>query len=323
MPTAPFTAWPGNGTTLYLVGVFTAIGKPARLNGAAINLTTGAADRLQPGAGGRHHSASGRLPGRIQGGGRRQLHHHELLGQPGLRSGPARRGHRRQPTDAGEQPDPRRGHQGRDHVLVAARTAADSTVPATPTRRPPATSRAPSRPTGTAIWSGSRTATATPTRSSRPAARSTSPGTRTTAATWAASPRPRPRRGPPTAPSPSAMRRPAVLERTSTATSTIEGQPQPTLLNWFPDINAGTFTGQSAGAVERCRQRRLRGLRRRVHHGERQGPAGSGPVRPHRPGAQYRWAAAAERRLRAHRDAPTPTAYGSAGRPTTTATTSC
>ena len=38
-----------------------------------------------------------------------------------------------------------------------------------------------------------------------------------------------------------------LLEKDQYGYYNYEGQPKPTLLNWFPDMNAGTFTGQSQG----------------------------------------------------------------------------
>ena len=41
-----------------------------------------------------------------------------------------------------------------------------------------------------------------------------------------------------------------------------EGRPHPTVLNWWPTIPAGTFTGQDQGTVVGHRRRQLRRLRR-------------------------------------------------------------
>ena len=47
------------------------------------------------------------------------------------------------------------------------------------------------------------------------------------------------------------------------------GNPAPSLLNWFPDFNAGTFTGQSQGPWSVAGNAQVRRLRRRVHDGQR------------------------------------------------------
>ena len=57
------------------------------------------------------------------------------------------------------------------------------------------------------------------------------------------------------------------------------GQPRPDLLNWFPTINAGTYTGQVQGPWNVTGDGRYVVIRRRVHERQRHGPAGSGAVR--------------------------------------------
>ena len=93
-----------------------------------------------------------------------------------------------------------------------------------------------------------------------------------------------------------------VLEKDQYGYFNYEGQPKPTLLNWFPDMNAGTDQRQSQGPWS------VTGNADYVVYGGEfttvNFKAQQGLVRFARTGcrAQHRWAAAAERRLRAHRD---------------------
>ena len=76
--------------------------------------------------------------------------------------------------------------------------------------------------------------------------RSTPPATRTTAATSAASRRPTTRTYQRASRS-ATRRRNGVVEPDQYGYFNYEGKPRPTLLNWFPDLNTGTFTGQNQG----------------------------------------------------------------------------
>ena len=76
---------------------------------------------------------------------------------------------------------------------------------------------------------------------------STRPATRTTAATCRTASR-RPTRGPSTTAPPSPRPPPARSAAIRWATSTGRATPAPTLLNWFPALTNGTFTGQGQAA---------------------------------------------------------------------------
>ncbi len=59
-------------------------------------------------------------------------------------------------------------------------------------------------------------------------------------------------------------------------------EPGPSMINWLPDAVDGHLHRSVPGRLERHRQCRLRGLRRRVPPGQRGEPAGPGPLRPAR-----------------------------------------
>ena len=101
----------------------------------------------------------------------------------------------------------------------------------------------------TGASSGSRTATATPTTAGRAATASSTPSaTPTTAATSAAS------RSPTRGRSTCATRRPSPTNATGTLGHDPHGYydwfgtPSPSMINWFPEFQAGTFTGQDQAA---------------------------------------------------------------------------
>ena len=73
--------------------------------------------RQHDGEGRTERAEGNRLARRHQGGHRRQLRDGERIRQPGLRAGHGRRRQRRTAADAGEQPDPQRPRECRDHRL--------------------------------------------------------------------------------------------------------------------------------------------------------------------------------------------------------------
>ena len=202
------------------------------------------APRLGPGRGRRHGERARDLARRVEGRGRWTVHVAQRLDQPGIRPRLRRRGHRYRCCRR-RRTAPCATAARTPASPASPRTATGSTAPATPTAAA-ACSRARSRRRGrTAPSTGSRTATATRTRRSCRPTPCTSSGTRTTAATSAASRR--------------ATRgtSDAALAFSTTRTGTItkepygyfnwEGTPSPSPLTWYPEIEAGTYTGQSQG----------------------------------------------------------------------------
>ena len=224
-----------SGSTLFAAGNFTAISGVARLNGAGINLTTGALTGFNPApAGGTIQRLAASPDGSkvVVGGNFTAMGGSSTPGY-GLALLNAATG--RQPADAGEQPDPQRGQPGRDHVAWwRPRTAAGSTDPVTPSGRRPATSRAPSgRLDGNLVWVEDCHGD---TYSSSPSGDAVyvaghphycgnlggfpqTPPVADLPRVW-----------------PSAMRPPGCWEKDPYGYFNYEGQPGPTLLNWFPDI---------------------------------------------------------------------------------------
>ena len=93
------------------------------------------------------------------------------------------------------------------------------------------------------------------------------------------------------------------------ANSNFVGQPAPSLLNWFPTMTAGTFTGQGQAGWSVTGNEPVRRLRRRVPAGQRRRPAGPGPLR--RAGDRARTSRPGRRR----RSTPTVVAVGAGSRP--------
>ena len=115
---------------------------------------------------------------------------------------------------------------------------------------------------------------------------STSPGTRTTAPGSAASPTRRTRDLLPRARLHHGGDADAALTRGRQLLQLRAASPAPSLLHWFPRFTVGTYTGQSQGPWHVAVGTQLCRLRRGVPQRQRQGPAGSGPLRPGRPRAQ-------------------------------------
>ena len=102
------------------------------------------------------------------------------------------------------------------------------------------------------------------------------------------------------------------------------GTPAPAMINWYPTLDTGTYTGQSQAAWSAAVEQRVPRARRRVPEGQRHRPAGPGAVRR----ALDRSEEAGPARLRAPPSTrpcwPSgPTRPGSSGPRTTTATTRC